>query len=510
MPPMVEQLPGRVDVAIVGAGFGGLGMAIQLERQALRDFVVLERGTDVGGTWHANTYPGAQCDIPSSLYSFSFAPKLDWTRAYPEQKEIQGYLRGCVERFGIGDRIHLETELQDAAWDGERRRWRIETSAGPLEARVLVAAPGLLSEPSTPALPGLERFEGRTFHTATWDHSHDLTDRDVAVIGTGATGVQVVPRIRNRVRRLTVFQRTPPWVIPHIDREVTMIARRLYHLAPPLQRLVRGLVYAFNEHFVLGMSYWPRLLKAHELYARLHMRRQVPDPDLRRRLTPDYSFGCKRILLSSDWYPSFEAPNVELVTSGVEEVRERSVVAFDGSEHPADTLVFATGFVPTDPPIARRLRGSEGRTLSEAWGGSPQAYLATAVAGFPNLFLLYGPNSNLGHSSIVYILESQVRYVLGALKAMRERGHEALEVRREVQDAYNEKLQRRLARSVWDSGGCGSWYLDANGRDSTQWPGFTLEFRLRTRAFDLDSYSEPPVTSRMPSATLSGSSNVGM
>ena len=493
---MTGRLPERADVAIVGAGFGGLGMAIQLERQGLGDFVVLERGGDVGGTWHANTYPGAQCDIPSNLYSFSFAQKHDWTRAYPEQEEIQGYLRGCAERFGIGDRIHLHTELWNAAWDGGSRRWRIETSAGPFEARVLVAATGLLSEPSTPALPGLERFEGRTFHTASWDHEHDLTGRDVAVVGTGASAVQVVPRIQDQVRRLTVFQRTPPWVIPHLDRPVPKAVQRLYRLLPPLQRLVRAFVYATREHFVAGLAYWPRLLKLHELNARLLMFRQVRDRDLRRRLTPDYSIGCKRVLLSNDWYATFDAPNVELVTSGVEKVRERSLVAGDGSEHPVDTVVFATGFVPTDPPIARRLRGRDGRTLSEVWQGSPQAYLATTVAGFPNLFLLYGPNSNLGHNSIVYMLESQFRYVMGGLKAMRERDHEALEVRPEVQDAFNEQLQRRLARSVWDSGGCGSWYLDANGRNSTMWPGFTLEFRERTRAFDLDSYTPPAAIPR--------------
>jgi cation diffusion facilitator CzcD-associated flavoprotein CzcO len=493
------ELPASVDVAIVGAGFGGLGMAIQLERSGRRDFAVLERGADVGGTWHANTYPGAQCDIPSNLYSYSFAPKHDWSRAYPEQEEIQEYIRGCAERFGVTDRIHLQTELLDAAWSDEDSRWRIETSRGALEARVLVAAPGLLSEPSIPPLPGLDRFEGKAFHTSTWDHGHDLTGRDVAVVGTGATAVQVVPRIRDQVRRLTVFQRTPPWVIPHVDRPVPGVSKLLYRALPPLQRLVRAFVWSTREHFAIGMAYRPGLLKVHELNARAHMFRQVRDRELRRRLTPDYSIGCKRILLSNDWYPSFDHPKVELVTSGVEEVRERSLVAADGSEHPVDTIVFATGFIPTDPPIARRLRGREGRTLSEVWDGSPQAYLATTVAGFPNLFLVYGPNSNLGHNSIVYMIESQVRYVMGALKAMRERGLAALEVRREAQDAYNDELQSRLARSVWDSGGCGSWYLDRHGRNSTMWPGFTFEFRQRTRVFDLDSYVTPapaPVAER--------------
>jgi cation diffusion facilitator CzcD-associated flavoprotein CzcO len=505
MPPM---LPERVDVAIVGAGFGGLGLAIQMRRHGLEDFVVLEREGDVGGTWNVNTYPGAQCDIPSNLYSWSFALKPDWSRAYPERDEIHDYIRSCVDHFDAGRFIHLNTEMLDAEWTGDA--WRVETSGGELEARVLVAAPGLLSEPTIPDLPGLEDFQGPYFHTANWNHDHDLTGRDVAVVGTGATAIQVVPRIKDQVRKLTVFQRTPPWVILSLDREVSKLAHWLYPRVPGVQRMTRTAMWASLEPIALGMTRWPALLKGHEMVSRAMIRLQVKDPDLRERLIPTYAFGCKRMLLSNQWYPALDSPNVELVTQGVEEVREHALVAADGSEHPADTIVFATGFTPTDPPIARRLRGREGRTLSEVWGGSPQSYLASTVAGFPNLFLLYGPNSNLGHNSIVYMLESQMNYVMGALKAMRERGHHALEVRPEVQDAFNEEMQSRLARSVWDAGGCGSWYLDANGRDSTMWPGFTYEFRKRTRAFDLDSYVEPPVVSSTAEATLAGSSNIGM
>jgi len=500
------MLPERVDVAIVGAGFGGLGLAIQMKRHGQEDFVVIERSEDVGGTWNSNTYPGAQCDIPSNLYSWSFALKPDWTRAYPERDEIHGYFRDCVKHFGVGGHIHLQTALEDAEWREDH--WDIETSQGPLEARVLVAAPGLLSEPSIPDLPGLHGFEGRSFHTARWDHDHDLTGRDVAVVGTGATAIQIVPRIKDQVRKLTVFQRTPPWVVFSLDRKVSKLAHWLYPRVPGVQRATRTGMWAALEPLALGMTRWPFLLKGHELASRIMMRAQVSDPALRKRLVPDYPLGCKRMLLSNEWYRALDEPNVELVTEGVEEVRARSVIAADGSEHPADTIVFATGFTPTDPPIARRLRGREGHTLSEVWRGSPQSYLATTVAGFPNLFLLYGPNSNLGHNSIVYMLESQMNYVMGALKAMRERGYNALEVRPEVQDAFNEEMQSRLARSVWDAGGCGSWYLDANGRDSTMWPGFTYEFHKRTRVFDLDSYVEPPVVSRTADATLAGSSNI--
>jgi cation diffusion facilitator CzcD-associated flavoprotein CzcO len=484
-------LPAETDVAIVGAGFGGLGTAIRLKQAGRDDFVVLERAADVGGTWWANTYPGCQCDIPSNLYSFSFARKSDWTTAYPMREQIHDYLRDCARRFGVLPHTRFECELLDATWDPERSRWEIETSTGRISARVLVAAPGLLSEPCVPDLPGLDRFEGTTFHTSNWNHDHDLTGRRVAVLGTGATAVQVVPSIREQVDRLFVFQRTPPWVIPHLDHPVGPRLQRLYERTPALQRLVRASIWGLHELLVPGMTRDPRLLKGHELLARANMRRSISDPELRRRLTPDYAIGCKRILLSNDWYPSITSPNVELVTSGIHEVREGSVVDGDGVEHELDTIVFATGFVPSDPPIARRLRGREGRPLSETWRGSPQAYLGTTVSGFPNLFLLYGPNTNLGHSSAVYMLESQMAYVMGALDAMDEHGAACAEVRPDVQDAFNAEMQERLRGSVWNSG-CSSWYLDRHGRNSIQWPGFTFEFRRRTRRFDAGSYRLAP------------------
>ena len=480
-------LPAETDVAIVGAGFGGLGMAIRLKRAGRNDFVVLERSADVGGTWYANTYPGCQCDIPSNLYSFSFAPRSDWTSAYPMQDQILDYLHNCVRRFDVGSHIHCDCELLEAGWDEESARWEIETPNGRLSARVLVAATGLLSEPCVPELPGLDRFEGTTFHTAGWDHEHDLTGERVAVFGTGASAIQVVPRIRERVDRLFVFQRTPPWVIPHFDHPVGAPVRRAYEKLPAVQRLVRAGIWGLHELLVPGLARNHQLLKGHELMARANLFRGVRDRDLRRRLTPDYSIGCKRILLSNDWYPSITEPNVELVTAGVRELRERSVVDGDGVEHEVDTIVFATGFSPSDPPIARRLRGTAGTTLSETWQGSPQAYLGTTVGGFPNLFLFYGPNTNLGHSSIVYILESQMNYVMSALRAMDERGVAAVEVRQDVQDAFNAEMQERLQKSVWNAG-CSSWYLDRNGRNSIQWPGFTFEYRRRTRHFDAGGY----------------------
>ena len=488
------------EVAIVGAGFGGLGMAIRLKQEGIDDFVLIERGDDVGGTWWANSYPGCQCDIPSNLYSFSFAPNPDWDRAYPMRDQIHAYLRGCAERFGVLPHTRLRCELLGATWVAEEQRWELDTTDGPLAARVLVAAPGLLSEPFTPTLPGIDGFQGNAYHTAEWDHSDELTGKRVALIGAGATAVQVVPEIQPRVGRLHLFQRTPPWVIPHMDHPVLPPMRELYERFPPLQRVSRAAIYALRESLVPGFTRDRRWLKGQELNARLHLRRQVPDPELRRRLTPDYAIGCKRIVLSNDWYPALQAPNVELVSTGVRELREHAIVGLDGVEREIDTLVFATGFRPAELPIARRIRGRDDRSLTEVWGGSPEAYLGTTVTGFPNLLLLYGPNLNLGHNSIVYMLESQVNYALDALRTIRALGAAEFEVRAEAQAAYNDELQERLTRTVWNTGGCGSWYLDRNGRNSIQWPGFTFEYRRRTRRFDAAAYrlaaaTRSPVTS---------------
>jgi cation diffusion facilitator CzcD-associated flavoprotein CzcO len=481
------------EVVIVGAGFGGLGMAIRLKQEGIEDFVVLERGEDVGGTWWANSYPGCQCDIPSNLYSFSFA-RHDWDRAYPMRDQILEYLRSCARRFGVLPHTRLGCELLGATWLAEEQRWELETSDGQLGARVLVAAPGLLSEPSTPPLPGLERFAGRAFHTARWDHSDDLTGKRAALIGSGATAVQVVPNIQPRLAKLHLFQRTPPWVVPHFDHPVRPRLRALYQRVPALQQLSRGLIYAARETYVPGITRDQRGLQLQKALARAHLRRQVSDPELRRRLTPDYEIFCKRIILSNEWYPAIQAPNVDLVSSGVREVREHSVVDNDGVEREIDALIFATGFRPAELPIAERIRGRDGRSLAEVWGGSPQAYLGTTVSGFPNLFLFYGPNLNLGHSSIVYMLESQTNYALDALHTMRERGAAEFEVHAEAQRAYNEEIQERLAHTVWNNGGCGSWYIDRNGRNSIQWPGFTFEYRRRTRRFDTPAYRLRPAT----------------
>ncbi len=492
----------QTDIAIIGAGFGGLGAAIRLKQQGIENFVVLERGGEIGGTWLANGYPGCQCDVPSNLYSFSFAPKPDWTRSYPLQPQILGYMQDCARRFGIYEHTRLSCELLAATWIASKGRWRLETPDGELGARVLIAAPGLLSEPALPRIPGFEHFGGKVFHSAAWDHDHDLTGERVALFGTGATAVQIAPRIRPRLERLHVFQRTPPWVLPHGDRAISKRLQDAYRTVPALQRLARLGVYTLRETLALGMAYEPRLLKGVELVARAHLRRQVADPDLRRRLTPGYAAGCKRILLSNEWYPTLTAPNAEVVTAPVAEITDAGVRTTDGVERELDTIICATGFTPTDPPIARRIRGAGGRTLSEVWGGSPQAYLGTTVAGFPNLFLLYGPNLNLGHSSIVYMLEAQIHYVLEALRAMRASGAGTLEVRAEAQERWNAELQERLRRTIWNTGGCRSWYLDANGRNSVQWPDFTFRYRRRVQRFDTADYIVREAPSEVPDDVL--------
>jgi cation diffusion facilitator CzcD-associated flavoprotein CzcO len=499
-------LPSEVDVAIVGAGFSGLGLAIRLRQQGLHDFIVLERGDDVGGTWHFNTYPGCACDVPSHLYSFSFAPNPNWSQTYSAQPEIEAYLRDCAERFDVRRSIRFGCEVTGAAWDQEAGRWRVETADGSLSARVLVSAMGPLVEPRIPELPGLERFDGRVFHSARWDHDYDLAGKRVAAVGTGASAIQFVPEIQPRVERLHVFQRTPPWVVPHSNRPITARERRLYRRFPALQRVARSFTYMVREPLVLGFVKNPRLMGLVERLARRHISAQVPDPELRARVTPRYTIGCKRILPSNRWYPALGAANVELVTDGIAEVRRSSIVDAAGVEREVDAIVFGTGFHVTDIPAAKLVRGDDGTTLDEVWGASPRAYLGTTVAGFPNLFFLLGPNTGLGHNSIVYMVESQIAYVLEALRTMRERSSNAVDVRADAQAAYNADVDAQMVDTVWSSG-CASWYIDATGRNSTLWPDWTWRYRRRTARFDAERYRllPTPAASALPSAAAAAS-----
>jgi cation diffusion facilitator CzcD-associated flavoprotein CzcO len=383
--------------------------------------------------------------------------------------------------------VELNTTVEFAEWDEQRGRWLIDTDRGRVTARVLVAGMGPLAEPKYPDIPGLDSFKGAKFHSARWDHDHDLSGKRVASIGTGASAIQLVPSIQPDVEKLHVFQRTPPWVFPHSNRPVTRVERRLYKAFPALQRLVRGGVYLARETAVLGFVKYPPLMRLAERIAKRHMRKQISDPQLLEKVTPDYTIGCKRILPSNRWYRALGKPNVELVTDGIAEVREHSIVTADGTEREIDTIIFSTGFRVADMPIGEKVRGRGGRTLDGVWEGSPRAHLGSTVPGFPNLFMLLGPNTGLGHSSMVYMIESQIAYVLDAVHTMERSGADAVEVRREAVEAYNAAIEEQLDGTVWNTG-CASWYLDDTGRNATLWPDWTWRFRQRTARFDAASY----------------------
>jgi cation diffusion facilitator CzcD-associated flavoprotein CzcO len=504
MTAMTETLPSHVRVAIVGSGFAGLGMAIKLKQQfGLEDFVVLERRDDVGGTWHVNTYPGCQCDVPSHLYSFSFAPNPDWSRAFSMQPEIGAYLKRCATDFDVRRHLHTNCDVERMQWDEERAAWQLETSKGSFEADVVVAGVGGLSEPSIPALPGIERFEGATWHSADWNHEHDLTGERVAVIGTGASAIQFVPHIQPRVGALKVFQRTPPWIMPHPDHPIDPRVKRALHRVPRLQRLLRDAIYWGREAFVLGFMH-PRVMQTGpERIARRHLAKQVPDRTLRAKLTPRYRMGCKRVLLSDDYLPALQQDNVELVTDPIAEVRERSIVTRDGTEHAVDTIIYGTGFKIMDMPIAERVRGTGGHTLAEVWAGTPQAHRGIAISGFPNFFMLLGPNTGLGHTSVVLMIEAQIAYVADALRTLQERRLAVAEVRLQAQEASIRVVQDKLEGTVWSTGGCASWYLDDEGRNAVIWPGSTWPYRKMMLRFDAESYDlRTPAAEPEPAAQV--------
>jgi cation diffusion facilitator CzcD-associated flavoprotein CzcO len=475
------------EVAVIGTGFAGLGMAIRLKQDGVQNFVVFERAGEVGGTWRENHYPGCCCDVPSHVYSYSFELNPNWERGFAPQSEILEYLKHCAQKYEVRPHIRFNHEVKEAAWDEGERVWRIETANGQsFTAGVLVNGGGALSEPKAPDIPGIEGFAGKSFHSARWEHDHDLTGERVGVIGTGASSIQFVPAIQPDVKQLYLFQRTPPWVIPRWDHKITKLEHTLLRI-PGTPALVRAVLYWMLESRVWGFRH-PWLMKVADRVARWHLKRQVSDAGLRRKLLPDYVMGCKRILISDDYYPSLDEPNVEVVTDGIKEVRSNSIVTEDGTEHEVDTIIFGTGFEVTKPPIAQRIRGRDGRTLAEHWATSMSAYKGTFVPGFPNFVMMTGPNTGLGHNSMVFMIESQLNYVMGALRVMREQGARTLEVRDEVVKEYGDRLEKEMEGTVWTAGHCASWYLDDTGRNTTLWPSFSYKFRRNTKEFDADSY----------------------
>lgn len=476
-----------LDTLIVGSGFAGLGTAVKLDEAGRRDFLVLEKGDSLGGTWRDNVYPGCACDVESHLYSFSFFPNPDWTRTFARQPEIRAYLEATADRYRLRDRIRFGVHVVGAEWDGVA--WDVHTSDGAtLRARFVVFGTGALHDPAVPEIEGLDRFSGKAFHSAQWDHSVDLTGKRVAVIGTGASAIQFVPAIAPSVAHLTLFQRTAPWVLPKPDRPIPPSRRTMFRRFPVLQRLQRLSLYWRHEALVAGFLH-PRIMKAVQRGAGLYLRRVFAgDPDLRRTVTPDFTMGCKRILMSNDYYPALRRDNVAVETTGISRITETGVVTADGVEHPADVIVFGTGFAVAEGLATMAITGRDGAKLADAWASGPEALLGTTVAGFPNLFTVVGPNTGLGHSSIVFMVESQVNAVLDAMRTVDRHHAVAIDTRPEAQAAYNAELQERLAKAVWATGGCASWYLDAHGRNRTLWPGYTFTFRRRTRRLDPAKY----------------------
>jgi cation diffusion facilitator CzcD-associated flavoprotein CzcO len=464
---------------ILGSGFSGIAMAVELERAGIEDFVILERAATLGGTWRDNTYPGCACDVPSHLYSFSFAPKADWSRAFAPQAEIRAYLEKCADDLDVRRHILFEREVVEAAWDAPASIWRLATRSGEtFTARALVLGVGALSNPAYARAPGLERFRGKQMHSARWDHDHDLTGKRVAVIGTGASAIQFVPQIQPRVSKLYLLQRTPPWVVPKPDRAFSALEKAAFSRVPGLRWLYRQSILGTMEARHIAFER-PALMKLLARVARRHIARSIPDPRLRALLTPDYTPGCKRLLISNDYYPALAQPNVEVLGDRIAEVGEHTITLDGGRTLEVDTILHGTGFKVHDHVGGLRILGRDGTSLSDAWKEGAQAYLGTTVAGFPNLFILTGPNTGLGHTSMIVMIEGQARLAREAICLLRDRGAASIEPRPEVQAAYNRWLAGKNARTVWSSG-CKSWYLDAQGRNTTLWPGLACAFRART------------------------------
>lgn len=482
---------GGPSVAIVGSGFSGLGLAIALKRAGFTELTVFERADGVGGVWRENTYPGAACDAPSHLYSYSFEPKHDWSRRFAPQPEILDYLRGCARKYGVMEHMRFRTEIASADFDAKEGRWNLRTAEGETcPAEVLVSACGQLSRPHLPDIPGLESFGGAVFHSAEWDHGHDLSGRDVAVVGNGASAVQFVPRIAPRAAKLTVFQREPQWVGWKWDRRYPRVRSRLNRRFPVLQRLSRLGVFVWFEVLLNPMLISPRgrrVLSAHIRALCRATRWSVRDKELRKNLTPGYELGCKRVLVSSDYYRTLNLPHVEVVTSPIVKVAPDAVVTADGRSHRADTIIMGTGFQSHGFVAPMRVSGLDGRALDDAWRDGPRAYLGMTVAGFPNFFLMYGPNTNVGSGSVVHMLESQIAYIVQAVRALRDPEVLYMDVREDVLSAFDERLQRRLGGTVWNAGGCTSWYT-RGGRNASNWPGSMLGYRRRTRGLDPSDY----------------------
>jgi cation diffusion facilitator CzcD-associated flavoprotein CzcO len=478
-------MPEHAHIAIVGAGFSGIGAAIRLRQAGIHDFVVFERSDEVGGVWRDNRYPGCACDVESPLYSYSFAPNPEWSRMFSPQREILEYVRRCATEHGVDPHVRFGHAIDQASWDPERKVWQLDSARGQFTADVLVAAMGALSEAQLPAIRGIDRFEGQAFHSARWDPDAVLDAKRVAVVGTGASAIQIVPNIQPRVGHLSLFQRTAAWVVPRNDRPFGPRARQLFAALPITQKLLRAGLYLRHESLMIGFRN-PPIMRLVQRRALRYLDQQIADPELRERLRPDFTFGCKRVLLSDDYYPALAQDNVELVSAGVREVVANGIIDTEGRLHELDTIIWATGFHIANPPFAKHVRGRSGESLAEVWRGSPSAYLGSMVAGFPNLFLLTGPNTGLGHSSMLLMIEAQLELLLGMLREL-DAGARTVEPDPQVQARYVEEINAGGEGTVWTAGGCASWYLDETGRNSTLWPWTTYAY-MRRATFEREDY----------------------
>jgi cation diffusion facilitator CzcD-associated flavoprotein CzcO len=476
-------------IAIIGAGFAGIGMAIRLRQQGIYSFTIFERADEIGGTWRDNTYPGAACDVPSHAYSLSFEPKSDWSLRFAESGEIQQYLLDLVEKWGLRANLRLGTAIEEARFDEDAGTWTLTTSAGDaFVARAVVSGVGGLVDPADPDIKGLASFGGEIFHTARWNHDYDLAGKRVAVIGTGASAVQVVPTIAPQVERLCVFQRTGGWVVPKRDHRYTDAQKRRLARFPWLLRASRLVKYWLSEIFgPLIFLDSKRLSKLGEGMSLGHLKRQVRDPELRRKLTPDFQFGCKRILISDDYWASFERDNVDLVTEPIEEVRRDGIETRDGRLWEVDAIVLATGFALGLASAPFPIIGRGGRSLDEVWADGAVAYKGMTVSGFPNWFIMMGPNTGPGHTSVLVYTEAQIEHALAAIHVLRDEGARSVDVKRKAQDRYNRRIQGRMKHMVWSSG-CGSWYLSPDGSNHSLYPGFAAEYVVRARRFKRRDY----------------------
>ncbi|MCK2148825.1 NAD(P)/FAD-dependent oxidoreductase [Marinobacter alexandrii] len=481
-------------IIIIGAGFGGLGMAIKLKKAGIDSFTVLEKGSGVGGTWRDNTYPGAACDVQSHFYSYSFEPKHDWTRKFGLQNEILGYMEHCVEKYALANHIRFNSPVGKAHFNEAQNQWSVTLTNGEeLTANVVITATGQLNQPAWPRIEGIDRFAGTLFHSARWDHSYDFANKRVAVIGTGASAIQFVPELAKTVKSLNLFQRSAAWVLPKPDRPFKRWEQALFRAIPAWDRLYRYLIYWKNESRALVFTRLSGLLEIFARKARREAKKHVTDPEKLKHVIPDYQIGCKRILISNDWYPAINQSNVSLVTDAIDHIDTDGIVTRNGEHHPVDAIICGTGFQASDFLAPMEITGRAGVNLNKAWETGASAFKGITVSGFPNLFMLYGPNTNLAHNSIVFMLESQIRYVLDALEALKKYPGSAMDVRQDRQERFSSVVQEGLEHSVWSSG-CTSWYLDANGKNTVNWPGFTFTYRLATRRVDTADYQfiDPP------------------